>query len=401
MGSLMRRIYKTMTCKNWIFLFFLFLAPIFSEEELAVILTRSDEIPCESLEEGSDAYYEGYIQALVDMHYYEFRVIVIARNQNVWLGNLPKNKLISKSILSFVAEIPGVKKVKELKGEVLEKDKKMHEKYESCFKPKGIWFPQTTELFLPMVANPRQVTNSLGYRQNDSVVGRKAVPISLGDNFPIYRWIDVGSHGDLQVSLESGIWAVFDLDPPKPRINSGTALVNTDFYVGIPLAYASDAWSFRFRLYHISSHLGDEFLVNNPGYLRKNPSFEAIDLFVSYQLLGSLRVYLGLGDILHSDPSFHLKPFYLEYGGEYRFLGQKFHKQKMYGTFFAGAHFRTYQYLDYDFDGTFVAGYEFSKLQGIGRKFRIFAEYHKGFSVEGQFMKERAQYWSYQFSYNF
>ncbi len=383
-------------------LFFLFSCSLFAEEEVAVVLSRSDEIPCDSLEKGSDAYYEGYIQALVDMHYYEFRVVVIVRDQNVWLGNLPKNKLISKSILSFVSDIPGIKKVKELtKEELSKRDKKAQQKFEDCFKPSGIWFPQTTELFLPMVASPRQVTNSLGYRKHDRVIGNNVAPVSLGDDFPIYRWIDVGGHGDLQIGIESGIWSVFDLDPPKPRLNAGTALVNTDFYVGIPLAYAFDAWSFRFRLYHLSSHLGDEFLVNNPGYVRKNPSFEAIDLFASYQLLGSLRLYGGIGGILHSDPSFRLKPMYLEYGGEYRFLGRKFHKQKLYGTFFTAAHFRSYQYLHFDFDGTFMLGYEFSKLQGIGRKFRMFAEYHKGFSLEGQFMKKRTSYYSFRFSYGF
>ena len=383
---------------GWIFLFGQEKA-----EEVAIVLSRADEIPCDSFEEASDTFYEGYIQALVDMHYYEFRVIVVVKDREVWLSNLPKNKLLSKSIVSFVSDIRGIKKVHIVEGIPPKKERKMHEKYQSCFKPKGIWFPQTTELFLPIIANPRQVTYSIGYRQDDKIfeIGKHAVPVSLGDDFPIYRWIDVGHHGDLQISIESGIWAVFNMNPPKPRINSGTALVNTDFYVGAPLTYAFDAWSFRFRAYHISSHLGDEFLVNNPGFVRVNPSYEAIDFFASYQLLGSLRVYAGTGAIVHSDPSFRMKPFYLEYGGEYRFLGSKFHKQKLYGTLFLGAHFRTYQYLHYDFDGTFVAGYEFSKLQGIGRKFRVFVEYHKGFSLEGQFMKERTSYWSYLLSYGF
>lgn len=395
--------------KYWICCSLLFWSALLGEEvlekkenEVSVILSRSDAIPSDSITEPEDSFFEGYIQALVDMHYYEFRVIVMVKHQEVWLANLPKNELIAKSIVSFVKDIPGIKEVHVLKGPPSKKEKQFHEKYETFFKPKGIWFPQTTELFLPMVANPRQVTNSMGYRQKDLIIGRKAVPISLGDDFPIYRWIDVGYHGDLQISIESGIWSVFDMSPPEPKYISGAALVNTDYYVGVPITYAFDAWSFRFRGYHISSHLGDEFLGNHPDYTRLNPSMEAIDFFASYQALGSLRLYGGVGIVVHSDPSFLLKgPLYLEYGGEYRFLGTKFHKQRLYGTCFLAAHLRTYQYLHYKLDGTCVGGYEFSKLQGIGRKFRVFAEYHHGYSLEGQFMKKRVSYWSYRLSYGF
>jgi hypothetical protein len=372
-----------------------------SKKEISAVLTRADSIPKESTQEASDPYFEGYIQALVDMHYHEFRVIVIVRHKEVWLANLPKNDLIKKSIIAFVKDVPGVKGVHVLNG-VPPKDEKIREKYVDRPIIKGIWFPQTTELFLPMVADPRQVTYSIGYRQHDRVIGKSVIPVSLGDDFPLYRWLDIfWGHGDLQISIETGIWSVFDIDPPPPRIQSGTELKNTDFYVGIPLTYAINAWSMRFRIYHISSHLGDEFLVNNPNFIRVNPSMEAVDFFASYQALGALRLYAGVGAIFHWDPSFKLKPFYCEYGGEFRFCGSKFIQQRLYGTFFIAAHFRTYQFLKYDFDGTFVGGYEWSKLQGIGRKFRVFIEYHKGFSLEGQFMKDRTSYISYLLSYGF
>ncbi len=370
-----------------------------SDNEVSIYLSRTDSIPDE-IESTSDSYFEGYVQALVDMHYHELRVVVIVKDHEIWLANLPKNALIKNSIISFVSDIPGVKEVHALNG-VPPKDEKIREKYVERPISRGIWFPQTTVLFLPQVANPRQVTYSIGYRQGDKIMGKKAIQISLGDDFPIYRWLDVfWGWGDLQISVESGIWAVFNLYP-EPNIGDGTELVNTDYYFGIPLTATFNEWAFRLRLYHISSHLGDEFLVNHPGFIRKNPSFEATDFFASYQLLQSLRLYLGVGAIFDSDPTFRLKPFYLDYGAEFRFLGVKFRKQRLFGAFFLAAHFRTYQYLKYDFDGTFVGGYEWSKLQGIGRKFRLFVEYHNGFSLEGQFMKMRTNYISYLLSYGF
>lgn len=381
-------------------------------DEVAVVLSRSDSIPLE-IHEATDPYFEGYIQALVDMHYAEYRVVVIVKDRNVWLANLPSNQLISNSIVSFVKDVPGVKEVHELNG-VPPEDEILREKYVRRPQISGIWFPQMTELFQPLIAAPRQISYTVGYRSGDRVCGNKCVDISLGDDFAIYRWLDVLWHGDLQIGIEAGIWSVFNMDP-HPNIGSGTELVNTDFYCGIPLTYAKNKWSFRLRGYHISSHLGDEFLVNHPGFVminsggpkndpeihRVNPSIEAVDFAVSYQASEAIRLYAFPGAIVHSDETFPWKPMYVEYGTEVRFLGTKFYKQKLYGTVYIGLHWRNYQELDWNFDGTYKIGYEFSKLQGIGRKFRFYIEYHHGYSLEGQFSKLRTHYMEYNLSYGF
>lgn len=368
-------------------------------EEVAVVLTRSDSVPSE-VQTATDPYFEGYIQALVDMHYAEYRVVVLVKDRNVWLANLPKNKLIANSIVAFVKDVPGVKEVYVLDG-VPPENEELREKYVRRPQIKGIWFPQMTELFQPLIADPRQVSYTIGYRSGDRVCGNKCVDISLGDDFPIYRWLDVLWHGDVQIGIESGIWSVFNMDPGSPNIAGGTELVNTDFYVGVPITYARDKWSFRLRGYHISSHLGDEFLVNHPGFHRVNPSNEALDFFTSYQATDGIRIYIGPGAIVHSDKSFPWTPMYIQYGTEARFCGYKFYYQKLYGTFFIAMHWRNYQELNWNFDGTYRGGYEFSKLQGIGRKFRFYIGYHHGYSLEGQFSKERTHYMEYNLSYGF
>lgn len=369
-----------------------------SNEEIAVVLTRSDNIPVE-VEEATDAYFEGYVQALIDMHYAEYGVVVISKGRKVWLFNLPKNKLIANSIVAFVRDVPGVKEVEILQG-ISPENEEEREKYVSRPQLKGIWFPQMTELFQPLIADPRQATYTLGYRSGDHVIGVKAVNVELGDDFPIYRWLDVWYGFDVQVGIEAGIWSVFNLDP-SPDIAGGTELVNTDFYCGLPLTFAKDKWSFRFRVYHISGHLGDEYIINHPGVVRVNPSIECVDFFASYQASDAIRVYVGPGVYVHSDPSYKWQPIIIQYGTEARFLGTKFYKQKLYGTCFIALHFRNLQQLDYYFDGTYRFGYEFSKLQGIGRKFRFYGGYHHGYSLEGQFAKERTQYLEVNMSYGF
>lgn len=373
----------------------------YEEEELVGGLTRSDSIPPESVEESPDSYFEGYLQALIDMHYYEHKVVVLVHDKVVWIANMPKNELLSKSIVSFIKDVPGVCEVKVLNG-VPPKIIEDREKYVNRPRLSGIWFPQATELYQPMIANPRAVIYGIGYRGGDHVISDSVIYVNLGDDFPVYRWVDVLKwHGDLQIGIEAGIWSVFDVSVKKPNINGGTALVNTDFYCGIPLAYAVNKWAFRFRIYHISSHLGDEFLVNHPGFVRVNPSFEAIDLFTSYQASEAIRLYLGPGFILHSDSSFPLKRAYIEYGGEARFLGRRIHFHRLYGNCIIGVYFRNWQYHDWKIDGTYIAGYEWSKLQGVGRNIRILGSFHHGFSLEGQFQRRKTSYGTIGIAYGF
>lgn len=390
-----------MKLKIFILFSFLFLNLTFANENQEdVALNRSDNIPQESLDGADDQYFEGYLQALVDMHFYEYKVVVLVKDRNVWLANMPKNEMIAKSISSFLRDVPGVKRVAVING-VPPKEMKEREKYVNRPKASGLWFPQTTALFQPMIANPRQVIYSIGYRGNDKVAGRTAVAVSLGDDFPIFRWLDIFRwHGDLQIGIESGIWSVFNMNP-SPNIGGGTALFNTDYYVGIPLVYAVNKWAWRFRLYHISSHLGDEFLVNHPGFDRKNPSFESFDVFLSYQAMEALRFYGGAGYIIHSDHTFKMKHYYLEYGFEAHFLGSKIYYHNLFGTFFFATYWRNWQLNDMNFDGTYLFGYEWSKLQGIGRKIRAYAGYHHGFSPDGQFMNQRTNYWMISFAYGF
>lgn len=368
------------------------------------LMNRGDSIPLEHLEIDSDRYFEGYIQALVDMHFYEHPVVVSVRENTVYLYNLPKNEMLANSIISFVRDMPGVCEVRVMEGLSCEEieEKKPYAR-EQCVD--GVWFPQSTILFAPLVANPRQVINSAAWRAGDRVVGRKAIAVALGDDFPIFRWRNALPWcGDMQIGIEAGVWAVFNFDDiPQRRHEAYCELVNTDYYLGFPLTYAVDRWAYRLRLYHISSHIGDECLINHPHFYHKraNPSFEAVDLFASYQFSKNFRGYFGPGVILHSDRSFCMKTFYIEYGAELRILGKKINYHRLYGTPFLAIDIQNWQVRNWDCDVTVKAGYELSKLAGVGRKIRFFASYHHGFSEEGQFFLERTQYGEFGISWGF
>lgn len=372
-------------------------ALISKNDKSAHLLSNIGMVSQREYEDFTDAYLEGYIQALVDVHYYEFNVSVLVKNRNVTLYNLPDNALISNSIFVFVSHLPEVANVQ--RGETISDttvEKEEHHMVRE--KVSGIWFPQSTVLFQPLIADLMEPIYSVGYRYDDQVMGKNVIAISLGDTFPIFRWRNVFTwKGDLQIDIQGGVWTPFKMGGSW---DEWAELVTTDYLVGIPLSYAIDQWSFRFRVYHVSSHLGDEYMVNHPDVQRVNPSMEAIDFYSSYQATEGIRVYFGPGWVFHSDKSFKIKPFYVQYGAEFRYFGHRDYYHMIYGSPFAAINVKNWQQHHWQFNVTAQIGYEWSKLQGVGRKVRIFAQYYNGYS-EGQFFNLKTDYFSIRFSYGF
>ncbi|MBI1345967.1 DUF1207 domain-containing protein [bacterium] len=68
-----------------------------------------------------------------------------------------------------------------------------------------------------------------------------------------------------------------------------------DFRAGVPLAYRNGPFQYKFGYYHISSHLGDEFLLKRPGYDRLNYSRDSLVLGMGYFPTDNLRLYAEVG----------------------------------------------------------------------------------------------------------
>ena len=102
------------------------------------ILTRADGLPQANFADATDPYLEGYIQALIDVHYYEYQVVVIVKDHKVLLANLPNNDLLSKSIISFVKDLPGVRSVE--MTEVTKQELEMRKEYVEQPRVSGVWF---------------------------------------------------------------------------------------------------------------------------------------------------------------------------------------------------------------------------------------------------------------------
>lgn len=268
-----------------------------------------------------------------------------------------------------------------------------------CDEPVWVeWLVEKPPLFRPFLADPRQITMSAGWRFNDNTLVKNVIPVSYAGSIYFCRFYNVWPWcGQLQIELEGALWAVFD------PLHDSSPLIDADYYVGVPITYAINRWQFRLRGYHISTHIGDEFLLNHPFFRRKNPSAEYLDFYISHDVTDEIRIYSGVGTIVHQDESFRMSRFFAGLGGEVRLYGLGFYDecQKIYGAPVFGMFMRYLGTHRRHVDMTYALGYELGKLEGLERRLRVLLEYHDGYSPDGQFSRYPTNYFQVLASYGF
>ncbi len=237
------------------------------------------------------------------------------------------------------------------------------------------------DLFRPLLADPRQPQFFVSFVKMTTPTDRiTAASVGYGENFGLWRWPGANPGDGWQFNFAGGLFALFNLSAPS------NDLVNGDYNVGFSLTHGAGPWSQRFRLYHQSSHLGDEFLLSQPNIKRINLSIEAVDAVTSYE--GKRwRVYGGPGYLIGRDPP-DLKPGYLQAGAEYR--SQRF--QWDLGRFVAGVDLKSYQEQHWNVARSIKAGLELGQADPGRRRVRVLAEYYAGSSPFGQFFESNIHY---------
>ena len=166
------------------------------------------------------------------------------------------------------------------------------------------------DVFCPVVADPKAIRSFVSYQRGDVAdFARNIAAVGIADQFGFFRV--AGRSGDgVQLGLSGGVFAQFDL------ATNSYDLLNADYLIGLPLTFRRGAFSGRVRVYHQSSHLGDEFLLRPDRPERENLSFESTELLLS-QDLGALRVYAGGEHFFHREPE-NLPKRLLHAGAELR-----------------------------------------------------------------------------------
>jgi hypothetical protein len=237
------------------------------------------------------------------------------------------------------------------------------------------------ELFRALIADPRWPHFSAAYQRylGDPDFNDVAA-VSFGETFSIYRWRL--APGWLEAAIQAGVFAIFDLDAPS------FDLVNADYFVAAALAYRRDDLSLLARLFHQSSHLGDEFLLRRTRPDRVNVSYEGVDAKVSYEFFGDvLRPYAGGGYRFDVDPP-DLAPWSVQYGVELRSpwpgRGQAWRP-------IAAADIQQHEENEWSADVSLRAGVQFGGVL-MTRDLQLLLEYFNGRSPNGQFFRRKVDY---------
>jgi hypothetical protein len=165
-----------------------------------------------------------------------------------------------------------------------------------------VFFPED-QLFCALLSDPKEPRSFVTYLRGDfrtlsDPEGRTTHigSVGLGDSFGLVRFGGPAAGEGLQLDIVGSVFAQFDLGTPS------SDLINADYVVGFPLTFRRSGFSLRAKVYHQSSHLGDEYLLRDEEIQRENLSFESVELLAS-QEAGPLRAYVGMERLFRRNPA--------------------------------------------------------------------------------------------------
>jgi hypothetical protein len=243
------------------------------------------------------------------------------------------------------------------------------------------------DVFRPLLADPKQPQVFVSLNRFTSVGDRYTLAsVGFGETFGFYRFSGSLEGDGLQLGLAGAIFAQFNLSTASYN------LVNADCTIGIPVTFRHGGTSLRFRLYHQSSHLGDELLLGAKPPERVNLSFEATELILFREWSGR-RVYGGGEYRIHKEPA-DLMPWSAHWGLEFR--GSKPLLWK--GRPLAGIDRKSLEEHDWAIDTSVKAGLELGRPDPGHRRLRVMGVWYPGFDPRGQFYANRVDYYGLEAS---
>jgi len=236
------------------------------------------------------------------------------------------------------------------------------------------------DLFRPLLADPKEPHFYLSYHRYTYQAQRiNAAAGGYGEIFGINRYVDHDNGSAWQINFGGGAHAQFNMDMPS------FALVNTDYTIGFPVSYRKGPDSMRIALYHQSSHLGDEFLLQTKTN-RVEFSYEALNVIWSREWR-EWRAYGGCEYMIHKVPN-ELRPWGAQGGIEYYELGPILGRGRIVG----GLDLKVDQEHDWAVNASLKTGLQFDSSEPNGRYIRVLLEAYKGYSPHGQFYVNRISY---------
>ncbi len=169
---------------------------------------------------------------------------------------------------------------------------------------------------------------------------------------------------------------------PRINLDANWDMDAADFRFGVPLTYGVGNVQTKFGYYHLSSHLGDEFAIRNPGSLASRINFSRDTLIagVSYYPCPAMRLYTEAGWAFHRDGG--SDPWEFQFGTDYSQPGET----GSCGTPFIAINGHLRQ--EVDFGGNVVVQVGWLWRGASGHTLRTGLHYYNGKSNQFQFFDE-------------
>ena len=164
---------------------------------------------------------------------------------------------------------------------------------------------------------------------------------------------------------------------PRLDLEHDRDLMSADFRFGIPLTYGNELWQTKLAFYHDSAHLGDEYMIRNPGFTRINYSRDVLVWGNSVYPTSNLRLYAEAGWAFHEDGG--SEPWEFQFGIDYSPVART---DLLRGAPFVALNGHLRQEVDYG--GNFVVQTGWQWRGTTGHLFRLGVQYNTGKSEQYQ-----------------
>ena len=243
------------------------------------------------------------------------------------------------------------------------------------------------DVFCPLIADPKATRSFAAYqRGNETDLATDIAAVGIADQFPFFRVFAGRAGNGLQLGVAGSVFAQFDLGSPSYD------LLNADYLIALPLTFRAGPLSGRLRVYHQSSHLGDEFLLRPNPPKRENLSFESAEALLSIDM-SALRLYGGGESFVRRDPD-NLPDLLWHGGAELRPRGTVSVGALATIRLVAAADVKLVSDTATRTGVSVRAGFEFARPREgevESRRWSLLAEYYDGPSPYGQFYRQQVR----------
>lgn len=250
------------------------------------------------------------------------------------------------------------------------------------------FFTDPKELFPPLMADPREV--QLGFRLLTPVGGQNFGEIAAGDYVGLYRWALPWQDAYIQWSIAGGMFSRFELVTTQ----KGNEVL--DYTANMPVDMRVGRWVLRMLPYHMSSHLGDDY-IKRTGITTDKFSFDSYKTLVAFNPNDFVRLYAGYNFIMRNREERRGRHA-VQAGAEWKSRW----RWRQHAQLYSATDFQSWKRTGWNPNVVTQLGVRLSRSPQAHHAICVYGEYAAGRRMNGQFFDQKESHWvaGFRFEHN-